>query len=65
LGRTVAAGQIDPGHCFRRLHAHELIGKIPRTRRWRVTAYGHRAMGRSLYLRGQHFPKVYATAAAA
>ena len=33
------------GRCFRRLHAHGLIAKIPRTRRWRVTAYGHQAMG--------------------
>ena len=37
------------GRCFRRLHAHGLIAKIPRTRRWRVTAYGHQAMGTSLY----------------
>lgn len=53
------------GRCFRRLHAHGLIAKIPRTRRWRVTAYGHQAMGTSLYLREHHFPNVYATAAAA
>jgi hypothetical protein len=51
--------------CFRRLHAHGLIAKIPRTRRWRVTAYGCQAMGTSLYLRERHFPNVYATAAAA
>jgi hypothetical protein len=53
------------GRCFRRLHAHGLIAKIPRTRRWRVTAYGHQAMGTSLYLREHHFPNAYATAAAA
>ena len=53
------------GRCFRRLHAHGLIAKIPRTRRWRVTAYGHQAMGTSLYPREHHFPNVYATAAAA
>jgi len=39
--------------------------RIPRTRRWRVTAYGHQAMGTSLYLREHHFPNVYPTAAAA
>jgi hypothetical protein len=52
------------GRCFRRLHAHRLIARIPRTRRWRVTALGHQAMGTSLYLRGHHFPNVYAAAAA-
>ena len=53
------------GRCFRRLHAHGLIATIPRTRRWRVTAYGHQAMGMSLYLREHHCPNIYATAAAA
>ena len=51
------------GRCFRRLQAYGLIAKIPRARRWRVTAYGHRAMGTSLYLREHYFPNVYATAA--
>jgi hypothetical protein len=32
------------GRCFRRLHAHRLFANIPRTRRWRVTAYGHQAI---------------------
>ena len=53
------------GRCFRRLHAHGLIAKIPHTRRRCVTAYGHRAMGASLYLCEHHFPSVYGTAAAA
>ena len=30
---------------FRRLRAHGLIAKIPRSRRWRVTRYGRRVMG--------------------
>jgi len=51
------------GRCFRRLHAHGLIAKIPRTRRWRITAYGRQAMGTSLYLREHHFPNAYANAA--
>ena len=50
---------------FRRLHAHGLIAKIPRTRRWRVTGYGRQAMGTSPYPHEHHFPNVYATAAAA
>ena len=44
---------------FRRLHAHGLIAKIPRTRRWRVTNYGRNVMATSLYLREHHFPNVY------
>ena len=49
---------------FRRLHAHGLITKVPRTRRWRVTAYGRQVMGTSLYLREHDFPNAYATVAA-
>ena len=33
------------GRWFRRLHAHGLIAKIPRTRRWKVTDYGRKVMG--------------------
>ena len=51
------------GRCFRRLHAHGLIARIPRTRRWRVTSYGRQAMGTLLDLHEHHFPNVYATAA--
>ena len=47
------------GRCFRRLHAHGLIAKIPRTRRWRVTNYGRKVMGTTMYLREHHFPNVY------
>jgi hypothetical protein len=49
---------------FRRFHAHGLIAKVPRTRRWRVTLYGHRVMGASLYLRDHHFPEAYSRIAA-
>jgi hypothetical protein len=48
------------GRCFRRLHAHGLIAKIPRTRRWRVTDYGRKVMGTTTYLREHRFPSVYA-----
>ena len=51
------------GRCFRRPHAHGLIAKIPRTRRWRLTRYGRNVMATSLYLREHHFPNAYATAA--
>jgi hypothetical protein len=49
---------------FRRFHAHGLIAKIPRTRRWRVTLYGRRVMGAALYLRDHDFPMAYSTIAA-
>jgi hypothetical protein len=49
---------------FRRFHAHGLIAKIPRTRRWRVTRYGRQVMGTSLYLREHHFPNAYSRIAA-
>ena len=45
---------------FRRFHAHGLIAKIPRTRRWRVTHYGWRVMGAAIYLREQHFLQTHA-----
>ena len=46
-----------------RLHVYGLIAKIPRSRRWRVTAFGHRAMGASVRLRQLHFPAFYDKAA--
>ena len=49
---------------FRRFHAHGLIAKIPRTRRWRVTPYGSRVMGASHYIRDQYFPEAYSIIAA-
>ena len=49
---------------FRRFHAHGLIAKIPRTRRWRVAFYGRRVMGMALYLREKDFSKVYSSVAA-
>jgi hypothetical protein len=49
---------------FRRLHAHGLIAKIPRTRRWRITRYGRRVIGAVLYLRYHDFPRIYSRIAA-
>jgi hypothetical protein len=46
-----------------RLHVYGLVAKIPRSRRWRVTAFGHRVMGASVRLRQLHFPALYAEAA--
>jgi hypothetical protein len=44
---------------FRRFHAHGLIAKIPRTRRWKVTLYGRRVMGTALYIRESDFHRAY------
>lgn len=49
---------------FRRFHAHGLIAKLPRSRRWRVTLYGRRVMGTALYLRQHDFARAYAKIAA-
>jgi hypothetical protein len=46
-----------------RLHVYGLVAKIPRSRRWRVIAFGHRIMGASVRLRQLHFPAFYDKAA--
>jgi len=48
-----------------RFHAHKLIAKIPRTRKWRVTDRGRRVMASSLRLRYGAFPELYQKAVAA
>jgi hypothetical protein len=55
------SGQIT--RLLRRLHAYRLIAKIPHSRRWRVTAFGHQVMAASLHLREINFPQLYAAAA--
>jgi hypothetical protein len=42
-----------------RFHAHKLIAKIPRTRRWRVTDRGKQIMSASLCLRDVAFPELF------
>jgi hypothetical protein len=42
---------------FRRLHAHGLIAKIPRTRRWRSTATGSAVMSTAIRLHDEYFPE--------
>jgi 5'(3')-deoxyribonucleotidase len=48
-----------------RFHAHKLIAKIPRTRRWRVTDRGKQIMAASLCLRDVAFPELFRKNAAA
>ncbi len=46
-----------------RLHVYALVAKIPRSRRWRVTAFGYRVMSAALSIRNREFPRLYADAA--
>lgn len=48
-----------------RFHAHKLIAKIPRTRKWKVTDRGRRVMAIALRLRHAAFPELYQKAIAA
>jgi hypothetical protein len=42
---------------LKRLHVHGLVAKIPRSRRWRVTAAGHCLMSAAIQLREEYFPQ--------
>jgi len=43
-----------------RLHTYGLVAKIPRSRRWRVSADGCRAMSAAIRLREERFPDLHA-----
>src|SRR2546427_11433684 len=47
-----------------RCHAHELIAKIPHSRRWRLTKHGRIAMSAAVQLRDIQFPISHLKAAA-
>jgi hypothetical protein len=70
LAVTVLRLQDDPkkrsaqvSRMLHRLHVYALVAKIPRSRRWRVTAFGHRVMSAALNIRNKEFPTLYAHAA--
>jgi len=44
--------------CLNRLHAHQLIAKIPRSQRWRVTDLGNKMMSASIHLREETLPQL-------
>ena len=46
-----------------RLHVYALVAQIPRSQRWRVTAFGYRTMSAALRIRIKEFPRLYADAA--
>jgi hypothetical protein len=47
---------------FRRLHAHGLVAKIPRSRRWRVSLAGRRTMSSVIKFRDVAYPALFAAA---
>jgi hypothetical protein len=49
---------------LKRLHAHALIAKIPRSRRWRVSLKGHAMMSAILAIHDDHYPQALARPAA-
>jgi hypothetical protein len=48
------------GRLLKRLHVRQLIAKIPRTRRWRVTDRGRRLLSSALQLYQQTWPALHA-----
>jgi len=63
LAATVVRLNDDPrrqsaqvSRLLHRLHVYGLVAKIPRSRRWRVTAFGQRIMSTSVKLRQWQFP---------
>ena len=64
--RVAADPAKHPGKVTRRLHrlhVHQLIAKIPRSRRWRVSLNGRRVMAAAVKLREVASPSLYAEAA--
>ena len=49
---------------LKRLHVRRLIAKIPRSRRWRITANGHALMIMVLTAHHEHYPQILDTQAA-
>lgn len=58
---TKHSGQVS--RLLHRLHVYGLVAKIPRSRRWRVSGFGHPVMSAALRLREIHFPGLHAAAA--
>jgi hypothetical protein len=67
--RSVPRSWRDRRRCQRtsrliaKLRGHGLVAKIPRTRRYRVTPFGHRVMPAALAVHDNEFPAAYAAAA--
>jgi len=48
------------GRLFKRLHVRQLIAKVPRTRRWRVTERGRHLLGLTTQLYRSSWPELAA-----
>jgi len=48
------------GRLVKRLHVRQLVAKIPRTRRWRVTESGRRLLSLAVQLYRQRWPELLA-----
>jgi hypothetical protein len=48
------------GRLLKRLHVRQLVAKIPRTRRWRVTPRGQHLLGQAIQLYNQTWPALLA-----
>ena len=48
------------GRLLKCLHHRQLVGKIPRTRRWRVTEAGRHLLSRAVQYNGQTWPELAA-----
>ena len=52
------------GRLLKRLHVRQLVAKVPRTRRWKVTERGRNLLAMALQLYGRSWPELLATPAA-
>lgn len=50
---------------LKRLHLHRMIAKIPKSRRWRVTQFGHIVMSTAIKVREEYFPRCHTKIACA
>jgi hypothetical protein len=48
------------GRLLKRLHMRQLIAKVPRTRRWKVTERGRRLLGLAVQLYRRSWPELAA-----
>jgi hypothetical protein len=71
--RTVLFGTDTPqprrdsaavGRLLKRMHVRQLVAKVPRTRRWRVTARGRNLLGTAVQLYRRSWPELAANRAA-
>lgn len=59
-GKDQARRGAAVGRLLKRLHVRQLLAKIPRTRRWRVTERGRHLLGRAVALYRQTWPELAA-----